>query len=405
MYRKLLIGILLSIILSLSCIGYSGYEKGVLGMNEAIAERVVDVTDKLEDLGIPFSAKGYARNVWDMQILNCRLYLGHGNSNNYGPNPSEGPIPIYYYDIGLQKFVKQYMTNEDQLSNLKILDGQLYVPGLDPRDSWDFGNFYRISGNNWEKIRTVPKAVHIFDMVEAKGKLYAATGSDDSNVLYQSQNYGKTWTPIKFDTNPPYWPISNRMYTLFNLSGKVYATSVVFDASADNVKNKAVVIDGANVSTINIFRNKVLPGASKPYQYYKLGRGTEALGQMVYISQKYDYYDLWLTEALYHAPDLNSAARVSFPEGEAIPMDLAVRGNTLYVMTYVKRSDSLYTNIVYKTEDFSKWTEVLRFNYNTFARSFEEVYGSFYFGMGCYVAKIPDTVGKILRVSADTLFG
>ena len=59
----------------------------------------VDVTATRQYLGNPFTNKGaYARNIWDMQQYNGRIYFGHGNCfplrfpaathNNILPNPA-----------------------------------------------------------------------------------------------------------------------------------------------------------------------------------------------------------------------------------------------------------------------------------------------------------------------------
>jgi hypothetical protein len=54
-----------------------------------------DVTAYVENLGNPFTAKPtYARNVWDMQVFNGRLYFGHGNASNLNPSPNAGPINV-----------------------------------------------------------------------------------------------------------------------------------------------------------------------------------------------------------------------------------------------------------------------------------------------------------------------
>jgi hypothetical protein len=369
-------------------------------VDELVDNRITDVSTIIEDLGIPFDKPGYARNVWDMQLYNNRIYLGHGNCVNFGPNPNAGPISIFYYDLVQMKFVKQYTTSEEQLENYKILDGQLYLLGRDPKEDWTLGNFYKLVEDKWQKIRNIPNAIHTFDMVSVNGKLYVSTGSTDNNTIYRSENYGNTWSVVPCSTNPPYFPISSRMYTLFYLNNKIYATSVIFQASLDATRNRAIVIDGASISTVNINRNKMLPGSPNDSTYYRLLRGTVALGNMIYIAEKYDYYKDWLPEGLYYAPEINQAKRAIFPEVSVIPMDINVRGNIVYAIAYKKVSDNQYTNIVYKTENLSNWSEVLRFNYETFARSFEEINGDYYFGMGCYNDIVPGSVGKILRVKA-----
>src|SRR5882672_6907004 len=74
----------------------------------------LDVSGEVEVLGSPFASKPlYARNVWDMQSFQGRLYLGHGNSSNLQPSPNAGPIPVVYWDPAASAFVSPYTVNEE----------------------------------------------------------------------------------------------------------------------------------------------------------------------------------------------------------------------------------------------------------------------------------------------------
>ena len=42
--------------------------------------------------------EGYARNIWEMKVYKGLLFLGAGNSNNSGPVPNAGPVPIYSFN-------------------------------------------------------------------------------------------------------------------------------------------------------------------------------------------------------------------------------------------------------------------------------------------------------------------
>ena len=86
-----------------------------------------DVTSRVERLGNPFSKGTYARNVWDMQLFAGRIYLGHGNSSNIGPDPNAGPIPVWYYDLTTQTFVKQYTVDEEQIDVYRVFNNTLYL--------------------------------------------------------------------------------------------------------------------------------------------------------------------------------------------------------------------------------------------------------------------------------------
>ena len=81
-----------------------------------LSQALNDVTPSIERIGNPFSARFptpdlyYARNVWDMEVYDDRLYLGHGNSNNDGPAPNAGPVEIWSYNG--QTFTTEYTVND-----------------------------------------------------------------------------------------------------------------------------------------------------------------------------------------------------------------------------------------------------------------------------------------------------
>ncbi|MDN4525308.1 hypothetical protein [Fictibacillus fluitans] len=51
--------------------------------------RSKDITPNLSILSTPFADKPpYARNVWDMQTFDNKVYFGYGNASNYGPSGS-----------------------------------------------------------------------------------------------------------------------------------------------------------------------------------------------------------------------------------------------------------------------------------------------------------------------------
>ena len=58
-----------------------------------VVQPTSDVTSSIQKIGNPFLDKSvYGRNVWDMQLFNGRIYMGHGDTNS-----NVGPIPIWSY--------------------------------------------------------------------------------------------------------------------------------------------------------------------------------------------------------------------------------------------------------------------------------------------------------------------
>jgi len=140
----------------------------------------------------------YARNVWDMQVFDGRLYFGMGNSNNSGPVPNAKGGQIWSYDPKGNWFKVEFEADEEQVDRFRILNGKLVVPGHDPTDSWEYGNWYRLEPTGWKKHRNIPGGIHCYDMIYFNGKMFAALGTKPhSEFVMMSEDDGKTWEPNK----------------------------------------------------------------------------------------------------------------------------------------------------------------------------------------------------------------
>jgi len=81
----------------------------------------------------------------------------------------------------------------------------------------------------------------------------------------------------------------------------------------------------------------------------------------------------------------------------------------VYLLT-TKSKDKLSIVKVFKylKNDYIKYSEVLEFRSPTFARSFEELNGSFYFGLGCEIksyknwkqSELKKDTGNIIKIDA-----
>jgi hypothetical protein len=94
---------------------------------------------------------------------------------------------------------------------------------------------------------------------------------------------------------------------------------------------------------------------------------------------------------------------VSLP-GKAKPWDVLVRNGKLYVLGVIANQTGNYTVTVSETADLAQWKELFRFQSDTFARSFEELNGDFYFGLGSEISPLPSSTGDILRVRKASWF-
>lgn len=356
----------------------------------------MDVSSRVISLGIPVDKPVYARNVWDMQLFNGRIYIGYGNSSNMQPSPNAGPIPVIYYDPATQQFINEFTVDDEQINVFKILNGKLYIPGHDARDNWDYGNFYVLDNNKWQKIRSIPNASHVFDLAYFQGNLYSANGTEkvNSGEVMVSKNTGTTWAsqiPASgFST------VNGMVDTIFEFDNKLYA----FGQLPWSLPGYChmLVMDGTSSEVQPVTKDGLMPGAPDGY-FYKMLRTSVIKGNLIYLGVWSCNSLQWFPNGLYVAPQVNQARQVILSaDNNVLPTDILVRDNTVYILAYKRESPNLCTNIVYRSKDLQKWTEVFRFKYETFARSFEEYNGDFYFGMGCETNNLPASTGTILKV-------
>ena len=91
------------------------------------------------------------------------------------------------------------------------------------------------------------------------------------------------------------------------------------------------------------------------------------------------------TRGLYIAEDLTPGhivtRRVALPPG-AIAWDVIVSEGQLQVLFAVRQSASVWRNAVWSSVDGTQWVERAAFSAISFARSFERLGDSYYFGLG-----------------------
>ncbi|MFD1952797.1 hypothetical protein ACFSL6_01045 [Paenibacillus thailandensis] len=330
-----------------------------------------------------------------MQLFDNKIYIGHGNSSNSEPAPNAGPIPIVYYDLDTRKFVKPKVTtynnakqskkimkqaaDEEQIDLYKVLNGSIYIPGHDASgENWDFGNFYKLEKDGWKKYRNIPNAIHVYDMAYYQGKLFAAISSDGAEVL-RSDDGGKSWKSIGYTSE------GARAYTFFTLQNKLYAAGMFYlDNKNTRQTSLLTVNERLEVTSTKVDTAAWLPGAktSDPAGYLKMYRPAEWNGKLLYIFGEVDNDHQTKPQSLVLASSIKDTKTVSLPNKNAVPYDILIRGQTAYVLAAAKLDNGQYMNWVYYSKDGVRWSENFRFKQDTFARSFEEVKGDFYFGLG-----------------------
>lgn len=338
-----------------------------------------------ELVGTPFTETSfYARNVWDMQLFGGRIWLGHGDTiDNWGP------IPIWSLDPATGALAAEYTTDEEQVSVFRVLDGELYAPGIDPRGDWSLGQFYRLEHDGWVRHRTIPHGVHAYDLALYGGRMYVALGTEavpGQETLLESTDRGESWRVVTDEVS--------RVYALVELGGELYAARGFWNMP-DSTASTMLRLEGGRFVPTPFDVSALLPGIA-PNSYVRMVRATPFRGALAFVVARNP--SDWIPEALGVTADLREVRRVTLPDSAALPYDLLVRGDTLFALAAAPAPGGGYTVEVHATADAVHWREVLRFAAPTFARSFEESGGDFFFGLGCTYDAPSPAAGQIIRV-------
>ena len=349
----------------------------------------------LFDLGIvDYSAgtKGpFARNPWDMTYFAGRIYVGQGNSDNYdSPDGNAGPMKIASFVPGVAGFRYEGYAGsstlpEEQIDVIRVIDNALYIPGHDPELDWTVRTFYKrtTASEIWSQFKSSNAeageawGIHGYDITGFGGKLFACGQS-----FAISSDGGQTWSHAG---------TSARCTALIKVGGKLFGasyypgfgldeynpTSGQFDYRNDVFQSRwAWLVPDIQVSDPEKASLKIVrPIAVGPYAMY--------LGGIQSSDHQTATTDVYLARSFEEgAIDVIRTT----PNGER-PWDLIVRGTTAYLLTSRKTGTGpteRFTVTIWKSRpDLTGWTAHCAFaNLSTFARSFEEVNGDFYLGMG-----------------------
>ncbi|BAZ43112.1 hypothetical protein NIES4102_01080 [Chondrocystis sp. NIES-4102] len=384
-----------------------------------------DVSRYVERLGIPYRQQYkrgdaiYARNVWDLQSFDGKLYIAAGNSSNRGPAPNAGEVPVIYWNPKLNKFESEFTVDEEQIDTFYILNQDLYIPGHDPTQSWRYGNIYRLGKNQWQKYRNIPHAIHVYALSATQKLLFAGlsinTKGEDKNATSAigiSTDWGKTWKNIEHTKG-------FRLYEFLKAQGLLYSTDMFLGStynqylSNNNLEYIPVYEfnqEGINTERADLSTATIFPGFyPEGFDIFRIAKPQQWRSGTVYIGGKSHNDHQYIPFGVFYAADLRSG-KVNVRQ---LPMptntkawDLLIHNDVLYVLLENNQQNKTEVKVI-ATTDMQQWQTILQFSAPTFARSFEILNGDFYFGLGCEVKdpldwqqkELLSQTGQILRVT------
>lgn len=322
------------------------------------------------ELGIP-SEEQYptglrARSPWDMIVWDGHLYVGGGDFD-----ANTGPLGIYSLDLSTGEWESSDLLPEEEFNRFCVVDGQLLVPGIDPKESWDLGNYYVLNDGEWIQKRVLPNGVHAFDVVSFDGKIFAGLGVESEYTpIVVSSDGGETFFPVVIEKDGETLDTTGldivRVYDLFVFADHLYASLLYGNGSPYSYElyryeNGRFVFD-------NDWSGKV---KRKSISYRLICEKVE-YNNRLYIA----------TGNLYVTTDLKEMTVVNFPYKETV-FDLAVDGGKLYALCARRQDDGTIRVSVWKKNgnDPKVFTQLFNFTYPIAPLSLAVNEGAFYIGM------------------------
>jgi hypothetical protein len=395
-----------------------------------------DVGDALEQLGIPTEKRWesgewiYARNPWSLCAHDGRIYIASGNANNPPPAANAGPVDLWTYDPKQQGdaetkgFKVEYVVNDEGIDKFCVLSDGLWIPGEDshltgrndgriigetklqaierklktaasvPAD-WSLGNTYHRRGQGWEQLRTIKNGIHVYDLIDFDGKLFAAISTVPGGMIAVSSDRGLTWENAL--TKPLPWSRTRSLFVLEDFGQpRLFASTNGAGIYRYEPKDQS----------FSEVPEDLFPGIGDDDRKETFAaRPTAFKQQVVYIGATKIIDHDWAPHGLFAAAKINQARGVPLP-GSAMPRALLASddGGTLYALASLQPDEDTTRVAVFATQDaaLEDWKELFFFEADTFARSFAILDGDFYLGLGCDPELLRDHTGLIVRVPKES---
>ena len=327
----------------------------------------------------------FARSVWNMHYYNGRIYVGAGDLWR-----NRGPIDAWSFDSA-SMFQIEYTVDEEQVSVFRDYDGKLLIPGMDSRESWEYGNLYINDHGVWQKLRTIPRGIHVYDTAIFQGNIYVTISSDVYSAVLESVDMGQTWRVIgKIDFD------AGSYGDMVALKDSLIIIGTTVDAADDG---QLCVYSYAN-GKMETLTMPLFPGLENAHTFGKL---TKFKNGVLYIgnhSTLFGNTSVYGRTPLFFLTNFRKGAKAikQFESGDV--RDIVVRGNTCYVLT-ASESNGVFRGYIYSSNNLNRWVKDAEFSVGALPHSFELLDGVFYVGLGNRWGYADVESGNIYRLDTD----
>lgn len=353
---------------------------------------IFDDSSPLVELGVVcdswYGSGAKANTPWDVKCWNGKVYKASGD---YDKN--SGATTIMAYDIANRIWDTSYKAKDEAIHGFVEIGGKLVAPGIDARESWEYGNYYLLGDDGkWQQVRNLPNGVHCFDMIECGGKVFAGLGTEAiGNTVAVSEDGGKSFTFAPLYKDGKLYDLSgfdhSRTYEFMQLKGTVYALVAIYKASGSATWCIFRYEDGKMHYTAE--GKTLLDGSEFTRKYF--GGAFEFNGKCYLTARRLYAIDDFSDPSAWKSISMPNSGKVS---------DAILHDGAIYVLSSRQDLDTkIYHVIIYKstTGEPGSFEEVASYDYSGFPLSFD--YDGEYFYVGCSLNSLDSSkVGMLLRV-------
>lgn len=352
--------------------------------------------------------RGRARNVWDLQGYDGKLFIAGGSTVD-----NVGPINVWAYDPVADRLRREHTVQEEAIERFRALNGDLYIPAADPVTG-DLNKFYRRTNtDHWTQITGEPELAHVRDLVYFDERLIAVGNTrDNANQpsAIASTDGGRTFAPV---TDPAQLGrLTNWFYSLFEYQGMLFATTLIFNPLLDTESilvfdpemgqflpdptiTTATFIPLTNDNDLTDVTLRLWRTVALNNRFIYAVR-TYCAAQHCYESRYNGSYGLFLKPSLTAAPQ-----PVTFPEPSAMGESILIHDGWFYALANQRLAPNRHHIFIYRSRELtaSQWETVLTLASPNKARAFALLENTFYIGLGHEFDEPVRFSGAILRVT------
>ncbi len=232
----------------------------------------------------------YFKSIHDLVVFKDKMWFGYGDATH---NLASMMMNYGYRGIELRYFASPdnplpytaFESGEEQIDHFRILNGELWLPGVDGNGSDDLsarpgirGNVYSLDGDQWLKFRELNGGVHVHDIAVWHDVIYVVgSGTYDlqewetGNIyryLWGSTTKGKMFNTVQRVVHPVLGGVGDTRWTWLLPLGNVlyifgyytiFEQEKIFPAHAFYDGTDVVLFDEDNGNKIDVICQGTLP--------------------------------------------------------------------------------------------------------------------------------------------------